>query len=291
MNHEPPITKREKITPALAKRWLGENRVNRPLNQRIVLQYAVDMESGAWRIDGETIKFDWDGNLIDGQHRLEACILAETPFETHVCRSLDPAVKYVIDTGYKRTLGHVLVMMGEPNSSALATAINWCWRLQHVDSPGIDSAGHTASRPRNPTHAEALIWLQANPGIRESVVFAGRMAARFRYITRSVCAGMHYLASTGDPEVAERFWEQVADGINLHEGEPALTFRRYLERNYEAGTGRRNSEMLAGVAIKAWNAYVVGKRMRVLGWYPGRGEEFPTMLIPDPPPAEEVEAA
>jgi predicted nucleic acid-binding Zn ribbon protein len=62
------------VTPEMAERWLGHNKVNRNLRNRRVDQFARDMRSGRWQLTGEAIKFGKSGNLIDGQHRLWAVI-------------------------------------------------------------------------------------------------------------------------------------------------------------------------------------------------------------------------
>lgn len=59
-----------KITPDMAEKWLGRNPRNRHVRQRDVVRYAQSMLAGEWLVTGEAIKFSFDGNLIDGQHRL-----------------------------------------------------------------------------------------------------------------------------------------------------------------------------------------------------------------------------
>jgi hypothetical protein len=59
------------ITPAMAREWLEKNiENNRGVGAQVVDAYARDMLAGKWYIPGDPIRFDEDGNLIDGQHRL-----------------------------------------------------------------------------------------------------------------------------------------------------------------------------------------------------------------------------
>ncbi|NUN01320.1 MAG: hypothetical protein HUU41_09415 [Bryobacteraceae bacterium] len=58
------------ITPELARQWLERNVRNRPISENTVIAYGLDMLEGRWQYDGAPIRFDTDGNLIDGQHRL-----------------------------------------------------------------------------------------------------------------------------------------------------------------------------------------------------------------------------
>ena len=87
------------ITPAMAQEWAGLNTRNRPVRYTKVAQFARDMTAGKWMLNGETIKIASDGTILDGQHRLYACIQAEVPFETVVIRGLPMEAQDTIDTG------------------------------------------------------------------------------------------------------------------------------------------------------------------------------------------------
>ena len=66
------------ITPAMAEKWLAKNLGNRHVRESHVATLVRDIRDGNWRQTGEAIKFDWDGRLIDGQHRLHAIVAAQT---------------------------------------------------------------------------------------------------------------------------------------------------------------------------------------------------------------------
>src|SRR4051812_39659069 len=91
------------IAPKLASEWLRTMVANRPLSQIKAVEYGLAMERGDWVLNGETIKFNDKGNLIDGQHRLQACVLAGKPFQTYVVRGIaDDRAFATIDTGKLR---------------------------------------------------------------------------------------------------------------------------------------------------------------------------------------------
>ena len=68
------------ITPEMAVELLKHNHGNRKINRANVRRIADDMLTGAYKLNGETLKLYEDGSLADGQHRLNACILANVPF-------------------------------------------------------------------------------------------------------------------------------------------------------------------------------------------------------------------
>ncbi len=78
------------VTPALARKWLELNAENNRLPRpRKIQAYARDMASGNWNSDsGETIKFDKNGILVDGQNRLQAVLLADMSIAMDVVTGL-----------------------------------------------------------------------------------------------------------------------------------------------------------------------------------------------------------
>jgi hypothetical protein len=84
------------ITPDEATRWLEKNPNNRDIRSGWVRELAKHMLVGPrspgvysaedWDTPGwdeagwDAIAFDVDGNLLNGQHRLRACVLAGVPF-------------------------------------------------------------------------------------------------------------------------------------------------------------------------------------------------------------------
>jgi hypothetical protein len=113
----------EVITPAIARRYLDANRSNRPMSRHVVAEYVSAMNGGEWLFNGEAIKFDRDGQLVDGQHRLEAVVKSGKSIAFLVIRGLDPEVFKTIDTGKKRSAGDVLAIKGVKNPNAVGGAL------------------------------------------------------------------------------------------------------------------------------------------------------------------------
>lgn len=93
----------ETITPEIAREILTRNTNNRAISKRHVDTIAIAITNGHYHLTGEAIRIANDGTLLDGQHRLTACIQANKPFETAVIRGLDTSAMLVIDGGKKRS--------------------------------------------------------------------------------------------------------------------------------------------------------------------------------------------
>lgn len=112
------------IDPEQAKTWLATNRENnRNISKALVNRLAADMIRNQWHVTGEAIKFDTEGRLIDGQHRLSAIVASKKTVQMYVVRDLAPETMYVIDTGKSRSAGDALKIAGHNGFSNDAAAL------------------------------------------------------------------------------------------------------------------------------------------------------------------------
>lgn len=112
------------VTPEMAKEWLSNMVTNRPLKPVKVKSYAQQMLAGLWRLNGETIKFDGDSVLFDGQHRLHAIISSNMTIPLAVARGLDRSTISSIDGGSRRTVPDNLAIIGIKNGASIAGVAN-----------------------------------------------------------------------------------------------------------------------------------------------------------------------
>jgi len=110
----------ETITPEQAREMLGHNPANRKRRHTVVSQYAADMKAGRWQVNGDAIRFNYNGGLIDGQHRLAACVSSGVPLHTVVIRGLANNIRDTIDGGAKRSHADRLSMRGVANATQLS---------------------------------------------------------------------------------------------------------------------------------------------------------------------------
>ena len=112
------------IPPKLAESILKEkNPRNRPISQSKVVGLSKELSQNKWLLNGETLKFSDERFLLDGQHRLEACVRSNTAFIAHVIFGIDKESFQTIDIGKKRDGSDTLAVMGVPNYSSASTII------------------------------------------------------------------------------------------------------------------------------------------------------------------------
>lgn len=208
------------MTPVLAAQMLDRNTGNRRINPRKVAQYASDMAAGRWQANGEAIKVAVSGRLLDGQHRLRACVESGCSFESLVVYELSDAAQLTMDQGVKRSAANQFQLLGikyAGNKAAICRNL-WHWR---------EGAPLGASSGRMPSSAELLELLKLWPVTNEAAQMSDPVYRATRFgVARSTFATFLTLALTVDDVAARRFEEQIRTGEMLRSGDPALVLRQ-----------------------------------------------------------------
>lgn len=252
-----PSARVMEVTPEQALVWLDGNIHNRPLRQRRVDDLAAAIERGEWALNGDAIRFDANGILLDGQHRLWAIAQSETTVESLVVRGLDRATQETIDLGARRNLSDVLRLRDHLNATQLAATLTYWWRYEN---------GYVRVPSARPTIPQALAILEANPTLVDTLHEVRGVQVRFRIQTGPLTAA-HYEFTSIDAEQAGALFEGLLHGKALAEGSPILALRRWLERrNSGEGNVRADAVVVHALFVKAWNAYRAGHPVERLSW-------------------------
>lgn len=264
-----PISGVVTVTPVLAARWLKRNKRNRTVRDRVVARYARDMRDEEWVVTGESVKFDTAGRLIDGQHRLHACIKAQSSFETVVIGGLTPGVFEYLDAGKKRSASDVLSIHDFSNTTNLASIGRVVYRV-HND------VLHWRGGEAAPTRREVLETIRMDPdGMQEFARMASRDSFNDQFPRPSKLAGMLYVFHTIDEDMAMLFREKLVEGIRLEKRDPVRLLREKLHR-WNVRDERLPEEKYYAYIIKVWNKFVAGEELGNLLYSKGK-ENFPTI--------------
>jgi hypothetical protein len=88
------------VTPKEAVLWLDtKNARNRPISKSTVERYTQEMAAGHWVSNGQPLIFSVSGQLINGQHRLKACVASGKQFDTLIVWGVDDSAFDTIDDG------------------------------------------------------------------------------------------------------------------------------------------------------------------------------------------------
>lgn len=273
-----PLVSIETITPAKAEEYLRHNTHNRALRKTTVATYAYAMRDGQWVLNGESIKFDRSGVLVDGQHRLAAIIEAGVAVDVLVVRNVDMDSQITVDVGLRRSIGDHLAWRGEANATRLGAALGALFIYRRHGFFDPTAAGGAT---RSYTYRDLLDLLDECPHIRESVRIARVLNSHFRMSAGSMAA-LHYVLWEHEAAEANIFFDLLTTGVGLDVDNPIYVLRRVYERN-DRETRRMSTRHLMALTIKAWNLWITGETCRMLKWSPGgsKPERFPEIVFPD----------
>lgn len=112
------------FTPEMAKEIINKPSTNyRVSKDKVIDQYAKDMENGNWIFCGDSIQFDKYGNCINGQHRLKAIIKSGKPQMFVMVDGLEPESARVMDSGFKRSVEDYLRKQADAYENGAAAII------------------------------------------------------------------------------------------------------------------------------------------------------------------------
>lgn len=244
--------KRVTITPDVAEKLLRSNTHNRQQRPQIIKRYAKAMSDGAWQFNGDTIKICRDGTILDGQHRLEACVLSGCSFETLIIDRLERDVFTTIDQNESRKNKDALYLNGEVNTHSLSAAILLIW---HISRKNIGAAD-----PIRPDIA--LRMLDVYPSIRTCVDYAVSHA-KGSVLPGSVVSAFLFCFSLVDRQKSTDFFSGVLEGEMLKAGMPEFALRNKLVEN-AAANRKFPRRLLCRLVIKAWNAKYLNRKTMMI---------------------------
>lgn len=262
-----------RVTPEMAAKWLETaNHNNRAVREAHVAKMAADMVAGNWRgQNGEAIRFDKEGRLVDGQHRLWASVNSGMPFDTLLVESIDAEDYSTIGIGASKGYADFLGPVGgEKNVYLLASTIRLVWQWKN------SQLGISQSKT-GPSIAQLQDCFRSNPNIRESVHRAAALEVK-RLLTPSYAALIHYAGTMeGKPATVESFLERLGNGLGLGIDDPVYHLRKFLLglRGMAPGHRRPGKWYVLALAIKAWNSAKVESKIKGLKF--AINEEFPVL--------------
>jgi len=248
----------------------NHNTKNRPTTSSNVLTLSGEMVSGMWRFDGQPIRFDNEGNLIDGQHRLLAIIRANKTHEGFylhllVLTGLSNESFLVMDTGRKRTSSDTLATIGVEYYKTAATATKFIDAFKKgkygVNKTTLNGALSNFELPKyydklNKTEVKISNCLKFGEKLYSS--------STSNLLTKSDIAAYNYLFGERNIEESNKFLQQVVLGIGLTPNSPALLIRDRLIRKKTDKTYNFSGKDRVQAMVYCWNKFRNNQEIKLL---------------------------
>lgn len=269
---ESPINAVMLVSSATAQRWLELNKRNRPISAMTVERYRRDMAEGRWVYAADPIRFDTNGNLLDGQHRLTALAMCEgVTIPLLVIRGLPADSQLVMDQGRKRTPAHQLALKGVRNATSIAAGVKiyivWSEGLMFRDS-------HQQSLVTTP---QIEAWVDENKELCD-YISSFLNAIRQNDAPPSVGVAAAFRFAQIDPVAAKDFFQALSQG-GSPVGHPINTLDKRLQRQRREGLKMSQRDYLALFFI-AWNAWRDNKK--ITKFQRPRGGSWTAETFPEP---------
>lgn len=263
-------TEVREISPEVATEMLKKNYNNRKITKGNVNFLSKQMKEGKWLFDGQPIRFDTFGRLLDGQHRLSAVIKSCTTQKFLIVSGLNDNTFQVMDTGKNRSSSDALSVMGVSYSSSVSA----CARLVIKHNQGSHSK--TGGEGRIP-NADVVEWFNINKDIESKAITCRLLSKDFMSVLPS--SYLMYLSFVFDERSvtdSEKFLSQVCYGTNTDIKSPANVLRRCLisDKLSKTSMSPRNKKALI---FKAWNSFRLDKNISFLRWNSDK-EKFPNLV-------------
>lgn len=249
------------ITPDEALMMLDHyNALNRTVSWDTVRFYADQMKRGLWQINGEAIIISDDGELLNGQHRLYACVESNKPFKTILVKGISREAFKTIDTGRKRTAADVITidakMHDQPvwHAGTVAAAAGICIEYQRKWIKKKGTGGAKVSSQ------EKLTYMQHNPDLIAWVTKARQMKGLLSGHS-SIIAAVCFMGSKKYPMKAEQFLQGVLSGEMLEGKSPMFALQHKFLENHKLRLDRWEK---ITYTILAWNKHVGNEKILIL---------------------------
>lgn len=252
-----------KIWPADAESMLaGVPDMQRNVRPIKVQQYAADMAAGKFNVSHDMIVLTRSGLLLNGQHRLHACVQTDVPFETVVMTVPDDdiAARYAeMDRGAPRGNGDTLKANGYTNVNVIAAIAAGCLRYDLTGTPEFIARSGLVPT----TSHQVLDWVQDNPRVEEVANGHNKLVGELR--GQSLHSSLKYLwARDIDWDLSMEFWERVTSGDTGFKTGPWWLRDRMLK---QAGANTTTPQRIRlAEAIKAFNMFREGSTSGLLRW-------------------------
>lgn len=249
------------INPSMAQHILtSHNPKNRAVNKNHVASLTRDMVNGKWLGHvGDEMTVDRDGHLINSQHRLHAVINSGIPQRFTVRMGVDPEKRLVQDRGRIKSEADLMYMNDRNVSYRTSQASMARMMYSFVND---QRRPHSYVSNTKPTTSELKeMHDEFGSGMLESLLFLQKHNIR-QLMVATNAAMLHYLFKSSDfGSRADEFFEGIATGVNLNRDDPRMVVRnRLLGDNKGAFRRQLNKDVSMGLIVKAWNAWIAGKK-------------------------------
>ena len=239
------------------------NHNNRSVSESIVFGYKDEMINNNWKPAGDAIVFDINNELIDGQHRLHAIVVAHNQGidinqEFLVIRDVTPDCYKYKDIGKTRSIDDAIEMSGKRKEIEYRDDItpkSLADALKHAIKILENKCEH---RKKGSLVEPIELYKDEFIGLDDSVFFVETVSKKNNVtkLPKPQIAALHYFFAKKDKNMADEFITQALLGSNVDEAH--VVYQIIAPNNGRIIKWKKNPNKKRaagyGYFIEAWNA-------------------------------------
>lgn len=246
------------MTPTAAEALLEmtDASIQRKLTPSSVRQYRQLILDGEFLYNHEPIIQDWDGNIINGRHRLTACVQAGIPIVVDMVKGANPAIMSSLDDGKVRSKADIVSMTvdGISYHNSVAKAINFI--KQYKGNRTLAVGGNRSRKPF--TNLQLKKFIDANQEVTFDIYECAKEIHNGTHLVgRGELTGFYYILRKVNPEMAKRYViDGIVNGVGIEDDSPIAYVRQKL---LEVKMSRAKSLTMRDkmvLLIKGWNDFI-----------------------------------
>lgn len=244
------------LNPEYAEYLLTRNVGNRPLKAKNLSDLKADISAGRWKLNGETLIVDQNGDVSDGQHRCHAVVDTGCPIKILFAFGAEPEAKFTTDTGAVKTAGDFLGMDGMPDANHTARVAALIWQYE---ATGEIVNGRLVGQSSRPTKSQIQeVAGKCLPEIQNAMHSVSKTKSSKLGAWSNLLAAYVFLARI-DATEATAFMQAVISGAGLNKSDPAFATR---EKLIDMRAQRKSApDTVVQAIIRGWNAKREGRRI------------------------------
>ena len=255
------------ITPELAKEILSnQNHGNRAIKKAHVKMLATTLKSNEWMLNGESITFSESGRLLDGQHRLTACVNSGKSFQTILIKGIkDDDAFGTIDIGKPRSVADLMDLQGLPKAPLFSAIAK-----QH--KAWIETENKTTFKLDRRYYTERSIALHGKRYV-DTIFPAFEVTQKLGRKSAAIGFAALLILDTAIDDGEEFFAEIESiwkDECIPEPQSPSFVLYDWINKEEQIFRPAKMT-VLAALTIKAFNAHVKKEQIKKLFWKPTEG--------------------
>jgi len=229
------------MTVELAHVLRPKNKHNRAKVTNFIDVWSTVMKKGEWFLNGDTITMDRDGNMLDGQHRIEGVIKSGVPVPMILITGIDPAAYSSKDCGKPRVVKDTFQQDGKGHDLKRAATTNVLDAILEKDLSLIQ---------RNPGWAANYVYSlykQYEP-IFDEIPFKNKYKVNDRLVN-SVYVYLLINKPQDKPEI-HRYFNELFTGLIAGNKQPYL-MREWLDKHRGETNNNSRNKVVMRLLIKS----------------------------------------